>query len=107
MTGFVMYAGVRLIRSRGDSAFWAATFSLAGLRCSLPPARPLGVFVSNSLPANASRYIPYMLPGMLGLYLVIRRSAAKSPVAPRTASGVPGRVCCEGDREASKSEAET
>ena len=86
MTGFVMYAGVRLIRSRGDSAFWAATFSLAGFALLFAAGTAAGRVCLEFTSANASRYIPYMLPGMLGLYLVIRRSAAKSPVAMRTAS---------------------
>jgi hypothetical protein len=81
MTGFVLHAGMRLVQSRGDSAFWAATFSLAGFALLFAAGTAVGRICLEFASANASRYIPYMLPGMLALYLVIRRSAATSPVA--------------------------
>jgi hypothetical protein len=107
MTGFVMYAGVRLIRSRGDSAFWSATFSLAGFALLFAAGTAVGRVCLEFISANASRYIPYMLPGMLALYLVIRRTAPKSPVAYALLPVF--LVLCIGKEtgELSKSEAET
>ena len=107
MTGFVMYAGVRLIRSRGDSAFWAATFSLAGFALLFAAGTAAGRVCLEFTSANASRYIPYMLPGMLGLYLVIRRRAAKSPVAYALLPVFLVACIAKETGEASKSEAET
>jgi len=81
MAGFVTYAAIRVVRTRGDAPFWAATFSLVGFALLFAAGTAVGRVCLELVSANASRYIPYMLPGMLGLYLAIRKTAAVSPVA--------------------------
>ena len=81
MAGFAAYAGFRLLRTRGDSIFWAVIVSLAGFALLFASATAVGRICLGIYSANASRYIPYMMPGLLALYLMIRRFASKSPVA--------------------------
>lgn len=81
MAGFASYSGFRLLRMRGDSIFWAVIVSLTGFALVFALATAVGRICLGIYSANASRYIPYMLPGLLSLYLVIRRFASKSPIA--------------------------
>jgi hypothetical protein len=81
MTGFVTYAGVKLLRARGSSVFWAVVTSLSGFALLFASATAVGRICLGMDSANASRYIPYVLPGLLALYLATRRFASKSPVA--------------------------
>ena len=81
MAGFVGYAAFRLIRVRGDSVFWAVITSLSGFALLFASASAVGRVCLGFDSANASRYIPYMMPSLLAVYLVIRSSASKSPVA--------------------------
>jgi hypothetical protein len=81
MSAFAAYAGVRLIRSRGDSMFWAVIVALAGFALVFASATAVGRICLGIDSANASRYIPYILPGLLAVYLAIRRSSAHSPIA--------------------------
>jgi hypothetical protein len=81
MAGFVAYAGLRLFRARGDSVFWAVVASLSGFALLFASATAVGRVCLGIDSANASRYIPYVMPGLLALYLAIRRYASKSPVA--------------------------
>jgi len=81
MTGFVGYAGFRLLRARGDSIFWAVVASLSGFALLFASASAVGRICLGTYSAGASRYIPYMLPGLLAVYLVIRKFASKPPVA--------------------------
>ena len=74
-------AAFRLVRVRGDSVFWAVTCSLIGFALLFAAGTAVGRVCLGFDSANASRYIPYMLPGLLALYLVIRRGARRSPVA--------------------------
>ena len=107
MTGFVAYAAIRVIQTRGDSPFWAATFSLAGFALLFAGATAVGRVCLELVSANASRYIPYMLPGMLALYLAIRKAAAKSPVAYALLPVFLVACIAKERDEASKVEAET
>jgi hypothetical protein len=81
MAGLVAYASFRLFRLRGDSAFWAVVASLSGFALLFASASAVGRICLGVYSANASRYIPYMLPGLLAVYLVIRKSASETPVA--------------------------
>jgi hypothetical protein len=81
MAGFVAYAGLRLFRARGDSVFWGVVASLSGFALLFASATAVGRVCLGIDSANASRYIPYVMPGLLALYLAIRRYASKSPVA--------------------------
>ena len=81
MTMFVAYAALGLIRVRGDSIFWAVVASLAGFALLFASSSAVGRVCLGFASAHASRYIPYVLPGLLALYFVIRKSATRSPVA--------------------------
>jgi len=80
MAGLVGYAAFRLIRARGDSDFWAVVTSLSGFALLFASSSAVGRICLGFDSANASRYIPYMLPSLLTLYLVIRKLASRSPV---------------------------
>jgi hypothetical protein len=81
MTGLVAYAGLRLLRSHGNSVFWAVIVSLSGFALLFASSTAVGRICLGIYAARASRYIPYMLPGLLALYLVVRKSAVQSPAA--------------------------
>jgi hypothetical protein len=72
MTGFVAYAVLRLIQSKGNSVLWAITASFTAFALLFASTTAVGRVCLGLYSANASRYIPYMLPGMLAVYLVIR-----------------------------------
>ena len=78
---FVVYSAYRLVRVRGDSVFWAVTSSLIGFVLLFAAGTAIGRVCLGFYSAGASRYIPYMLPGLLAIYLVIRRGASRSPLA--------------------------
>jgi len=79
--GVVTYAAWQLFRVRGDSAFWAVICSLTGFALLFAAGTAVGRLCLGLDSANATRYIPYVLPGILALYLVIRGAATTSPVA--------------------------
>lgn len=81
MAGFVTYAGFRLVRVQGNSVLWAVTCALTGFALLFASTSAVGRVCLGFYSAAASRYIPYMLPAMLALYLVIRTGAANSRVA--------------------------
>jgi hypothetical protein len=81
MAGFVGYATFKLVRSRGSSMFWAVVSSLSGFALLFAFGSAVGRVCLGFDSANASRYIPYVLPGFLAVYLAVRRYSARSPVA--------------------------
>lgn len=81
MAAFVGYASFKLLRSRGGSVFWAVVTSLSGFALLFASSSAVGRICLGFDSANATRYIPYMMPGLLAMHLVIRRYAARSPVA--------------------------
>jgi hypothetical protein len=81
MTAFVGYAAFRLFRSRGSSVFWAVITSLSGFALLFATSSAVGRVCLGLDSANASRYIPYVLSGLLALHLVIRKFSPRSPVA--------------------------
>ena len=78
MVGFVAYAAVRLLRTRGQSVLWTVTSSLTGFALLFAVASAVGRVCLGFGSANASRYIPYLLPAMLAVYLVVRTYANHS-----------------------------
>lgn len=76
-TGFVAYAVFRFIRTTGTSALWGVTSSLAGFALLFAATTAVGRICLGLHSANASRYIPYVLPGMLALHLVLRSGTPK------------------------------
>ena len=107
IAGFVTYAAIRVVQTRGDSPFWAATFSLTGFVLLFAASTAVGRVCLEFVSANASRYIPYMLPGMLALYLAIRKTAATSPVAYALLPVFLVACIAKERDETSKNEAET
>ena len=81
MAGFVAYATVRFVRTRGHPVLWAVTWSLTGFALLFAVASAVGRVCLGFESANASRYIPYMLPAVLALYLVVRSYATRWPAA--------------------------
>jgi len=81
IAAFVGYAAFRLIRVRGDSVFWAVVTSLSGFALLFASSSSVGRICLGFDSANASRYIPYMMPSLVAVYLVIRSFASRSPVA--------------------------
>jgi hypothetical protein len=81
MATFVTYAVFQLFRVGGDSTLWLVTCVLVSFALLFASASAVGRVCLGFYSANASRYIPYILPGMLAIYLVIRRSAPKSQIA--------------------------
>ena len=62
----------RLIQSKGNSVLWTITASFTAFALLFASTTAVGRVCLGLYSANASRYIPYMLPGMLAVYLVIR-----------------------------------
>jgi hypothetical protein len=77
VAGFVGYAGLRLLQTRGHSVLWTVCSSLAGFALLFAATTAVGRVCLGFDSANATRYIPYVLPGILALYLVIRAAAPK------------------------------
>jgi hypothetical protein len=81
MAGFVAYSLFRLFRARDDSVLWLAASCLAGFTLLFAASVSVGR-VCLGLPSSAAtRYIPYVLPGVLAMYLVVRRASQHSVVA--------------------------
>jgi hypothetical protein len=80
-TGFVTYAVFRLLRLRGTSNFWLVISALAGFALVFASTSAVGRVCLGFGSAGATRYIPYVLPGILAAYLVIRRASTHSPIA--------------------------
>ena len=78
MAVFVAYAVWHFIRSRGESVVWGAAATLAGFSFLFASTTAVGRVCLGFEMANASRYVPYVLPGLLAIYLVIRTSAERS-----------------------------
>jgi hypothetical protein len=79
--GVVVHSVVMLFRTRGHSVFWAVIASLSGFALLFAAGSATGRVCLGFDAANATRYIPYTLPSLLALYLVVRRYAPRSPVA--------------------------
>jgi hypothetical protein len=81
MAAFVAYAAFRLVRTRGESALWLVVSCLAGFTMLFAASSSVGRVCLGLDSAVASRYIPYILPGLLAIYLVLRRASGRSYVA--------------------------
>jgi hypothetical protein len=79
--GFLGYSLFQLIRARRDSIFWLATSCLAGLTLLFALSTAVGRVCLGFDSAMATRYIPYILPGLFAVYLVIRRASRRSSIA--------------------------
>jgi hypothetical protein len=81
MIGFVSYTVLQLVSARRDSVFWLVTSFLAGFTLLFALSSAVGRVCLGFDSAMATRYIPYVLPGILAVYLVIRRASARSYIA--------------------------
>jgi hypothetical protein len=81
MAGFVGYAMFQLIRAGRDSIFWLVTSCLAGFTLLFAGSTAVGRVCLGFDSAMATRYIPYILPGLFAVYLVIRRASRRSSIA--------------------------
>ncbi len=81
MTGFVAYTVFRLVRMRDNSALWLVTSCLAGFTLLFAVTCAVGRICLGFQSAMATRYIPYVLPGILAMYLVIRQASVRSYIA--------------------------
>jgi hypothetical protein len=71
-TAFTCYAVFRALRSRGNSALWNVAVVLMGFTVVFAAATAVGRVCVGIVAADSSRYIPYVLPGLLAVYLVLR-----------------------------------
>jgi hypothetical protein len=81
MMAFVGYAGLRMVRTRGESALWLVVTCLAGFALLFAASTSIGRVCLGFDSSMASRYITYMLPGLLAMYLVLRSASIRSYVA--------------------------
>jgi hypothetical protein len=70
------YATFRLIRSRGDSVLWSVAGVLLTFTLLFTLVTTVGRVCLGLHAASASRYIPYVLPGLLAVYLLPRSGEA-------------------------------
>jgi len=78
---FVAYVTLRMLRSKGMSKLWVVACCLGGFTFLFALTSAIGRICLGFPSANATRYIPYVIPGMFALYLVIREKAQSSPIA--------------------------
>jgi hypothetical protein len=81
MAAFVAYVTFRMLRSRGVSKLWLVASFLGGFTMLFAATSAVGRICLGFDSANATRYIPYVMPGILAVYLVLRRTAQASPIA--------------------------
>jgi hypothetical protein len=83
LVGLWAYATFQLIRARGDSVLWSVAGVLLTFTLLFTLVTTVGRVCLGLYAASASRYIPYMLPGLLAVYLLPR-----SGVATRVRAGL-------------------
>ena len=81
LSAFVAYGVFHLARTREESSLWLAATSLAAFTLLFSASSAVGRICLGFPSASATRYIPYVLPGFLAMYLVIRRMSAHSYIA--------------------------
>jgi hypothetical protein len=79
--GFVGYVLFQLIRAGRDSIFWLVASCLAGFALLFAVSTAVGRVCLGFDSAMATRYIPYIVPGIFAVYLVIRRASLRSSIA--------------------------
>jgi hypothetical protein len=81
VTIFLAYALRQLLRTRGEEPLWTVTATLVGFAALFAWTSAVGRVCLGLDSAIASRYIPYALPGILALHLVIRAKTGTSRLA--------------------------
>jgi hypothetical protein len=69
---FTLYALFRAVRSGGASALWNVIAVLAAFTVVFAFMTAVGRVCTGLVIADSSRYIPYVLPGLLSVYLAVR-----------------------------------
>jgi hypothetical protein len=69
---FTCYAVYRALSSRGNSTLWNVVSVLISFTVIFAFATAIGRLCLGLVTADSSRYIPYVLPGFVSIYLVIR-----------------------------------
>jgi hypothetical protein len=100
------YATFRLIRSRGDSMLWNVAGLLLTFTVLFTIVTTVGRVCLGLYAASATRYIPYVLPGLLAVYLLPRSGEAtriRTTVLALFLAGVTARevAAARNDAEAS------
>jgi hypothetical protein len=72
VTAFATYAGFRVLRARGTSTSWNVSFALGAFALAFAVTTAFGRVCLGMPTADSSRYIPYILPGLLAVYLALR-----------------------------------
>jgi len=70
--GLTMYAIFRALRSRGNSVLWNVASVLMGFTLVFALVTAVGRVCTGIPAAESARYIPYVLPGLFAIYLVLR-----------------------------------
>jgi hypothetical protein len=84
LMGVVAMATFQLLRLRGDSVFWSVVWTLAGFALLFVSITAVGRVCSWMPNASASRYVPYVLPGLLAIYIALRSGV----FTPRVSTGL-------------------
>jgi hypothetical protein len=71
-TVFMGYALFRAVQSRGNSTLWNVTGVLMAFTIAFAVTTAVGRVCIGIGAADASRYIPYVLPGLLAVHLALR-----------------------------------
>ncbi|MBJ6764313.1 hypothetical protein JGU66_26350 [Myxococcaceae bacterium JPH2] len=79
--GAAVGATVQVLRSRGGTARTRAVSALAGFAILFAAQSAVGRVCTGLEFAAASRYVPYVVPGLLALYLMLRDTRLSPPVA--------------------------
>ena len=66
------YAGFRAVRGRGASTLWNVVSLLMAFTMAFAIVTAVGRVCLGLDGANSARYIPYVLPGILGVFIVLR-----------------------------------
>jgi hypothetical protein len=81
MAAFVAYVTFRMLGAKAMSKLWLVASFLGGFTLLFAATSAVGRICLGFDSANATRYIPYVMPGMLAMYLVVRTTAQASPIA--------------------------
>ena len=84
MAAFVAHSVFRLVGARDDRdgpTIWLVAGCLAGFALLFAASVSVGRVCLGFPSAAATRYVPYVLPGFLAMYVVIRRTSVHSVVA--------------------------
>ncbi len=77
--GLTAYAVVRILRGRGGSALWNVIGLFMLFTLAFAATTAVGRICIGMAAAESSRYIPYLVPGIFAVYLMLRGGLAPGP----------------------------